>query len=150
MKIHHNIILASGLLAIFLIPPLVFLVAAFAAGLGMGESVEALVAQYGAARQNLLVCSALGLVPLAVLALALWLTRRLAPQIRQTMAVTGLLPILAVVAWVHWDFWPLFLPERTYPGFPHGLGFVIGPVFFAPVGLAIGLLIGWLATRSRA
>ncbi len=149
MKATAKTILSLGLLAVFTIPPFIFLWAALAAGLGIGESLAAMVAQYTAERQNLLVCSAIGLFPLALLAVGLWIGKRLAPEAQQAMALTGLLPILAVLVWVNRDFWPLFLPSRTYPGFPHGLGFVIGPLIFAPIGMLVGLLLGWWVARSR-
>lgn len=151
-KISPRAVLAFGALAALAIPPTVFLWAALSAGLGIGESVSALAAQYTAPRQNLLVCGAVGLFPLALLAVALWIIRRWAPasKIRPVLALGGLVPLLAVLVWVNLDFWPHFLPSRTYPGFPHGLGFIIGPAFFAPPAMLIGMLLAWLASRSSS
>ncbi len=152
MQVSVKNMLAMGALAALSIPPAVFLWAAYGAGLTTGETMSALAAQYVAPRQNLLVCGALGLFPLALLAGVLWLLRRLAPssKIRPALALGGLVPVLVVLVWVNVDFWPLFLPSRTYPGFPHGLGFIIGPGFFAPVAMAIGMLASWLVSRRNA
>jgi len=150
MRISVKTVLTLGALVAMALPPVIFTWVALFAGLGIGESLSALVAQYSAPRQNLLVCGVVGLLPLGLLAAVLWLLNRLAPgnQHRPALALGGLAPILAVLAWVNMEFWPTFLPSRTYPGFPHGLEFVIGPIFFAPVGMAVGLLVLWLATRK--
>lgn len=149
MRLRARAVLAVGALAILAMPPAVFLVAALQAGLSLPESFSALAAQYTAPRQNLLVCGAVGLLPLALLAVVVGLMKRFAPtrENRPLVAIGGLVPVLAVLLWVNWDFWPLFLPSRTYPGFPHGLGFVIGPLFFAPVAMALGMVIPWFARR---
>jgi len=149
MQISVRTVLALGALIAMAIPPLVFTAVALFAGLGIGESLSALVAQYSAPRQNLLICGVVGLLPLGLLAALLWLINRLAPgnQHRPALALGGLMPILAVLAWVNLEFWPTFLPSGTYPGFPHGLEFVIGPIFFAPVAMVVGVLVLWLATR---
>jgi uncharacterized membrane-anchored protein len=65
------------------------------------------------------------------------------------MGWSGLVAILVVLVWINLQFWPLFLPERTYPGFPHGLGFIIGPVFFAPVLMALVMGGVWLVLRRQ-
>ena len=142
-------ILAFGSLATLITPPAVFVSAALSSGLTPGQTLAALAAQVVAPRHNLLVTAAIGLFPLALLAATLWAHRRLAPRNldRQALALAGLLPILAVGVWTHQDFWPLFLPARTYPGFPHGLGFIIGPMIFAPAGMAIAMLTVWLSRR---
>jgi hypothetical protein len=142
-------VLLVGVLAVFAIPPVVFLVVALGSGLDVGAAVEALVAQYREPRQNLFVVAIPGLFPLLLLAIGLWIARRIdaARGRRPALALFGLAPILAVLVWVNFQFWPLFLPERTYPGFPHGLEFVIGPGLFAPVGMVVGLVVGWWAVR---
>ena len=152
MRISMKMILGLGAVLALAIPPVVFLGSAVQAGLGLGESLSAMVAQYREPRQNLLVCGALGLFPIGLLTVGLWVIKRLAPAYayRGALAIGGCVPIMAVLVWVNLDFWPLFLPARTYPGFPHGLGFVIGPLIFAPVGMAIGVAFVWLAARRGA
>lgn len=142
----------AGVLAAVMIPPLVFAFAGLGEGMSFGDAIGALVAQYGAARQNLLVLSGVGLLPIGLLAVVLLVLRRLAPGslLRPALALGGVVPILVVLVWAHWDFWPIFLPSRTYPGFPHGLGFVIGPLFFAPVGMVLGMLTGWVVAKRTA
>jgi hypothetical protein len=144
-------ILLLGAVAALLIPPLVFLIAALGGGLDPATALGALIEQYQAPRQNLFVVALPALFPLALLALALWVARRIdvARGSRPALALWGLVPILAVLVWVNFQFWPIFLPSRTYPGFPHGLEFVIGPGLFAPVGMLVGLVAGWMALRPR-
>ena len=144
-------ILASGVAAVLVVPALIFLWAAFGAGLGASEAFGALLAQYTVPRQNLGVVSLVGLLPVALLALVLWILRKLAPEDsrRPLLAAAGLAPVILVVAWIHHGFWTLYLPSRTYPGFPHGLEFVIGPLVFAPVGMAISMVVARLVSRSR-
>ncbi|NNE09207.1 MAG: hypothetical protein HKN20_11655, partial [Gemmatimonadetes bacterium] len=48
----------------------------------------------------------------------------------------------------NFDFWPAFLPSRVYPGFPHGLEFIIGPGVFAPIGMLLGVLTVWVSQRG--
>ena len=137
--------------AVLVIPPVVFLAAALGGGLSPAESTSALIDQYGVGRRNLAVIGSLGLFPVALLAVLLWAIRRYASDgpDRAALALGGSLPILAVVAWANATFWPLYLPSRTYPGFPHGLELVIGPLIFAPIGMALGVGLAWLAGRRR-
>ena len=56
---------------------------------------------------------------------------------------------LLVSLYVNLEYWPTFLPDRQYAGFPHGLEFIIGPGVFAPIGLVIALLVTWLTVRQQ-
>jgi len=60
------------------------------------------------------------------------------------VAVAGSLAIIALLLWANASFWPLFLPGRSYPGWPHGLEMVIVPLFFAPVGMLVAVAIAVL------
>lgn len=133
------------------IPTGVFATCALMAGLAPAETVAAIIEQYTAARQNLLVVSLLGLFPILLLLIGLWLHRKFGgnPQVGQWLAWGGLIPILLVLIWINSMFWPIFLPERTYPGFPHGLEFIIGPGIFAPVAMVVGMGLAWLIRRMR-
>jgi len=130
-----------------LIPPVVFTYSAFAAGMSGSETIGALVDQYGASRQNLWVCGFLGWFPILLLFVVFWIARRVKGKDERLSALAwgGLIPIIAVLVWVNFEYWPSFLPARTFLGFPHGLEFVIGPGIFAPVGMVTGMVIGWLA-----
>ena len=140
--------LLIGMLIALAIPPTSFAVSAVNAGMGADLAMQALLEQLSAERQNLLVCSLLGLFPVALLASILWLAGRLgqSEQKRISLAGGGLLPILLVLAWANFEFWPIFLPERVYPGFPHGLELVLGPGLYAPLAMLIGLVAAWIVT----
>ena len=147
----QNITLLAGAAMAVLIPPLVFLAAGVQHGMAAGDIASALVDQFGARRQNLTVVCLLGLVPLGVLSVVLWLARRLRwHRLTGTQAAAaGVLPVLLVLAWANIEFWPVFLPERVYPGFPHGLELVLGPGFYAPIALCLGLMTHAALWRSR-
>ena len=132
-----------------LIPLAVFSICALAEGLSFVETLIAASEQVTSGRQNLLICGMVGLFPVLLLLIGLWIHRRLGgnEQTRNVMAWSGLIPILCVLIWVNVQFWPLFLPSRTYPGFPHGLEFIIGPIFFAPVAMLFGMSAAWLIQR---
>ncbi|MCA9752021.1 MAG: hypothetical protein KC591_07505, partial [Gemmatimonadetes bacterium] len=84
----------------------------------------------------------------------LWIAVRVVrrnPAISPSAAAWGgLVPIVVVLAWASFQFWPKFLPSRVYPGFPHGLEFVIAPLVFAPIGMVLGLAVATVATRRSA
>ncbi len=149
MQISTKSLFALGVVIALAIPPTVFLAVALQAGLTPGETLSALAEQYRASRQNLLIVGLPGLFPIALLAAVCWLVGRFVPRAppRSALAFGGLLPILAVSLWAHLKFWPLFLPARTYPGFPHGLELIIGPLIFAPILMLGGLLVAGLVTR---
>ena len=128
----NRILLASAAL-LLAIPPIVFVLAALNSGMSPTDTSGAIIAQYAAPRLNLAVCSGLGLVPLLLLAVALWIRRRLRPSADDPpiYAIGGALPILAVALFVNVEYWTAFLPNRVLLGFPHGLEFIIGPGIFA-------------------
>jgi hypothetical protein len=145
-----RILLGSALL-VLAIPPLVFILVALTSGMTAADTVGALLAQYVAPRVNLAVCSGLGLVPLLLLALLLWIGRRRRPGAEGTRlyAIGGALPILAVTVFVNVEYWTAFLPNRRFLGFPHGLEFIIGPGIFAPIGMLAGLAVVAVVRRIR-
>lgn len=145
------VFLVTGLV-LLLTPPIVFGAVALAEGMGLGASARAVVEQYGVRRLNLLSVAVLSFLPLALLALVVFLFGRLGSGAvhRRALALGGAVPIVAVTAWVNLQFWPVFLPERTPPGFPHGLEFVIGPLFFAPVAMLLGVGVAALLNRRHA
>jgi hypothetical protein len=137
---------------ILLVPPLVFFVVALSSEMSLSESIGALVEQYHSRRQNLLVVGLVACLPLLLLPLILWLHGRAGGMqpMRRILAWSGYLPVWLVTAWVNFEYWSDFLPARTFLGFPHGLEFIIGPLFFAPVGMAACMLVAWLAARKTA
>lgn len=137
---------------ILLVPPLVFFVVALSSDMSWSESISALTEQYHSRKQNLLVVGLVACLPLLLLPLVLWLHGRAGGKrpMRRILAWSGYLPVWLVTAWVNFEYWTDFLPARTFLGFPHGLEFVIGPLFFAPVGMAACMLVAWLVARNTA
>ncbi len=133
-----------------LIPPAVYAFVALRSGLSVAEAGSALVAQIGG-RPNLGATALLGLAPILLFTIVLRLLRRRDPEGRWLGAAGwwGLVPALLILAWANWEVWPLHMPGRAFPGWPHGLELVIGPIFFVPVALVLGAVAGSLVARSR-
>ncbi len=144
-------VFALGAVMLLLIPPVIFSLVALTSGMAFSETVSAVVDQYQSDRVNLLVSGLLSFFPLLLLAVVLLIARRFAMQAENTVvyAIGGVLPIVLVTIFVNFEYWPVFLPDRVYPGFPHGLEFVIGPLAFAPAGVLLGLAIAWLSLRKK-
>lgn len=139
-----------GVLLAFVIPAGVFFVCALLADLSLADSLRETVAQYAVRRQHLWGCGVLGVLPVVLLTIVAWLMgKRLDPLRTRFIAQMGLLGIVLILLWVNAQFWPGYLPERAFRGFPHGLEFVIGPIFFAPVAMLAAMMIAWLGTRNR-
>ncbi len=138
-----------ALVTLLLIPPVVFTIVALSKGMAVAAIPGLLLDQYQAPRQNLFVCGAISIAPLLALLVVGWLYRRFrgSAETRHLMMWGGLIPIVLVQIWVNFDFWPAFLPSRVYPGFPHGLEFIIGPGVFAPIGMLLGVLTVWVSQR---
>ena len=142
---------ALSVVLALLVPPAVFSACALLAGMGVGGTAAAVTAQYGADRLNLLVLGVVGAIPFAFLALVLALYRRFgSTEPVREMAVGGGLIVLVLLAWAHGTYWPSFLPERAAPMWPHGIEFVVVPLFFAPAGAVAGMVAGWLVHRAGA
>ena len=145
-------VLATSTVTLLLLPALLFLASALYRGMGIAGGFGALIDQYAADRTNLTVITLLGLVPLLLIMLLLGIRRviRKTWQGSAVYAVGGVIPVVAVMAFVHLQYWPSYLPNRQFLGFPHGLEFVIGPLVFAPIGVVIGCVVARLtARRSR-
>lgn len=142
--------IAIALVAPIALPALTYLLVAMLDGHGVGGSVSALLAQVRDGRPNPLISGVLGLLPVLLLVLGMWIGRRFDPEGDRVGAAGwwGLAGILVVLIWANLTAWPLYLPGRPFPGFPHGLELVIGPLFFAPVAAMVGVAIGWITGRS--
>lgn len=134
----------------FVLPSLVFLGVALFEGMGVSGTLAAIVEQYSTPRQNLAVLGLVGVLPVALLGVVLWILRffKRVQSHRPRLAIGGAMAILLVLTWVNFEFWPTFLPDKTYPGFPHGLEFVIGPLIFAPVAMVIGMLLAVFSLKK--
>lgn len=134
---------------VFFAAPLTFLLTALASGMGIGETLDALVDQFTAKRVNLLVVSVVALAPMLLLALILWIGRRFGKFENSVgmMALGGSFAILLVTIFVNLQYWPKFLPARAFLGWPHGIEFLLGPVFVAPIAMLIGMVVGAIAAR---
>jgi hypothetical protein len=138
------------LLAILLVPPLVFLLVGISSDMPASSVLSALIEQYTQKKRNLLAIGSFACLPLLLIPLVLWLYKRFggAAELRPVLSWSGFLGILLVTLWVNFEFWPDYLPSRVYPGFPHGLEFVIGPLFFAPAAMVMCMLVAWLVYRK--
>jgi hypothetical protein len=143
----HLVLLA--LIAPLVLPPLIFVGVAWSAGMGFSGAWQALLEQSVSARQNPLRAAPLGLLPVFILLLALWLGHRSGRDASSVRIAGwgGLIAILLVIAWANIEAWSGFLPSRVYQGFPHGLELVIGPLFFAPIAMLVGALVAVVAAR---
>lgn len=144
------VLLLAGVV-LLLVPPVVFTGVGLAEGMGLQGTLGAVLAQYGTRRLNLFTVALLSLLPLLLLALVVFLLGRFTAWTAspRSLARGGALAIVAVMVWINLEFWPVFLPERQSPGFPHGLEFVIGPLYFAPVAMLVGVGISAVLDRSR-
>ena len=140
-----------ALVAPFVIPPVAYLVVALSAGFGPGEAWTAMVEQIGG-RPALITPGVLGLIPIGVFLGLLALLRRRDPDDRWVGVAgwAGLIPSLLLLVWANVEVWPLHLPGRTFPGFPHGLELVIVPLFFVPAAMVVFGAVGGLVARSRS
>ena len=133
-----------------IIPPLAYLAAAFGAGLGFAEAFAGMLGQIGG-RPALLTPALLTLAPLLVYLAVLRFLRRKDPEGRWLPfgSWCGLVPSLALILWANLQVWPSRLPGMTPPGWPHGLELVIVPIFWVPVSLVAGTVVGALVARTR-
>lgn len=132
-----------------IVPAGIFLACAMNADLSFRSSVDAWLTQWTAERHSLLGVTILGLIPVFLLSLVTGLLRLwLDPGRVVRMGWAGLTAMTAVLVWVNLEFWPGYLPDKAFRGFPHGLEFVIGPVFFAPPAMAVAMVFAWLTTRG--
>jgi len=146
-----NVVLCAVLVSLF-IPALIFFTVALSSGLSSPEALTALAEQYVSRKQNLLVIGMLSLLPVVLMVFVIWLIRKIknrSADVRD-LAIGGVAGILAVDIWMNFEYWPTYLPERTYAGFPHGLEFVIGPIFYAPIAMVIGMVAAAMASRRKA
>lgn len=144
-------VFVPGVGVAFLIPAVVFVLSALFAGMSVAESLGAVATQFRAERHPLLGAALLGTLPVVLLTLLGWLLTRKLDEVRgRTIARAGLVGIALILLWVNVEFWPGYLPERAFRGFPHGLEFVIGPIFFAPPAMLLAMLAAWFATRQPA
>ena len=145
-------VLGLAVVSALVTPALVFLLVGIVEGMSAGELLNALRAQYVSGKQNLLVLGLVGCLPLVLLALVVWILGRIKriSTSRRRFSIGGALAILLVLLWVNFEYWPTFLPHRTYAGFPHGLEFVIGPLIFAPIAMVAGLLLAAFWPRRAA
>jgi len=144
-------VMLGTLVLLLVIPTATFIAVALSSGLSMSDTLNALATRFSAKRVNIAMSTALGLFPWLLLLAFLGIRRllKLPPSKSTTYAAVGSVPAILIALFVNLEYWPTFLPQQTYAGFPHGLEFVIGPGVFAPIGLLIAIIMAWLATRMR-
>lgn len=144
-------VLLGGVLLAMAIPPAAFFLTGLTKGMGVGGALSVLVEQYSTERQNLWMISVLGVFPFVLLTIPLAGYRRIkGPAGLAPMALAGTIAIAAVLVWANLTYWSSYLPSRQFLMWPHGLELVIGPLFFAPVAMLAGVVLGWLVHRSTA
>ncbi len=149
-------LLTPGFLVLALATPFVvgvvgFLLGGLVSGVGV-DTLSAFLEQAGQRRLNPLIAGVLGLAPVILLLLILAVGARFTPRAGWGPAAAwgGLVPIAVLELWAHLEVWSTYFPSRSMPGFPHGLELVIVPIFFAPVGVVVGVLLGLWFGRARA
>jgi hypothetical protein len=143
-------LLVYGILLALLAPPATFAVCGLLANMGVADIGAAMFEQYASdARPALWGPSLLALAPVLLLALALWLIAkfRKQPDLNRPLGAAGLLAMTLVLIWANASYWTIFLPERTSPGWPHGMELLVGPLFFAPPAVLLAMLLAWLLVR---
>jgi len=139
-------------IVLVLVTPLVFMAVGMTAGWSFAEAISALGTQVEPYDPNIFLVSLIGLLPLILLALVIWISFLISKRTMRTAAYVlgGAIPIVAVMLFVNLEYWPAYLPDRTFLGFPHGLEFVIGPLVFAPIAALVGLIFTRLVLASRS
>jgi hypothetical protein len=117
---------------------------------GFSQAFDLVVEQMQADRRNLLLVGLPGIIPFLLLATvaAVMRLRKRDPASRAA-AVGGGAAIGLTLIWANASYWPMFLPGASYPGWPHGLEMIIAPLFFAPVAMLFGVLLGVVWVRRR-
>ena len=131
---------------LFLVPATAYLLTYTVSDAHTGDAFASLIAQYQQSKRNPILTALLALFPFLLLALGLFIAKKRGvnePR-RSAICLGGGLAIAGVMLWANLIYWPNFLPDVPYPGFPHGLELVIAPLFFAPVAMLIGILLGRL------
>lgn len=144
-----SLVLLYGTVLTFLTPLLVFLLVALLKGMDVIAALNALIEQCSQRRQNPLLSSVPALIPLVIFAAWLGFRARRTQKSLREQAMFGIGIAVAAQIAVNWGFWQVFLPSRVYPGFPHGLEFIIGPLFFTPIAMVLGLVGLSIALRKR-
>lgn len=140
----RRIFLPVAIVTPLLLPAVVYAGVAISKGLSVSATASALAAQAVGGRPNLFAPAILSVLPVSIIFGLHWLARKRDPinAWRHRAAWTGLGMVLCVLLWANLSAWPLYMPGRQYPGFPHGLELIIGPLFFAPVAALVGWFMG--------
>lgn len=143
-----KILLLTSLL-VLITPPVVFVATALGSGMSGGDTLDALLHQLSTRRQNLIVIGLLAMFPVLLLWILTLLIRRFIhlENAAAICALAGSAPIILINLLVNLGYWPDFLPERQFLGFPHGLEFVLGPLFYGPTGMAACVVTALLVLR---
>ncbi len=135
---------------ILLVSPIAYLISYALSEQHAGDAISTLLTQYYQVKRNPLITSLLSLFPFLLLAIIQGIAQKRKTHVKTCTAMVtgGSLAIFVLMMWANLTYWPNFLPEVQYPGFPHGLELVIVPLFFAPIGMLLGVLLGWFAGRN--
>ncbi|MEM0911612.1 MAG: hypothetical protein AAGJ37_11585 [Pseudomonadota bacterium] len=151
MKKVWILFLASLFATVLLTSPLAYLISYILSEQHNGHAISSLIAQYQQMKRNPFFTSLLSVFPFILLAVLVVIAqkRKTSAEKCYVVMVCGALAIFVIMFWINLVYWPNFLPDVPYPGFPHGLELVIAPLFFAPVGMLIGVLCGWFIVKGK-
>ncbi|MEM7193611.1 MAG: hypothetical protein AAF402_01585 [Pseudomonadota bacterium] len=121
----------------------------FLEGMDVTSLTKAVADQYVVKKGNLLITSALGLLPLLLLTLVMWVVGKFVRSVhyRRSMFFGGVTAIVLIIVWANTTHWRSYLPDKQFLSWPHGIELVIGPLIFAPIAMLLGVLAGWLTSR---
>jgi hypothetical protein len=140
------IVVVTGLLT----PTFILLAALVFTGHGPAEIVTELSAAITREKLNLGAITLLGMAPFLLLTVVLFLYLRKSDAYRGLfLLVGGLTGLLFVYVPMHLSYWPAHFRSGGNLGFPHGLEFVIAPIFGIPA-MGVGVALGWFLSKKLA
>ncbi len=141
-------ILLAALLTGLLTPTLLLLAALVFTGHAPGEVVAEISDAFSREKMNAGGITLLGMVPFLLLTGVLFLYLRKSDAHRGLfLLIGGLAGILAIYVPAHLSYWPAHFRSGGSLGFPHGLEFVIAPLFGIPA-MGAGVAIAWLVSKK--
>ena len=136
-----------GITLVLATPVVTFIVCAIFKSIPFTEIPTYVSDQFYTARGNLAILGVVGLFPMLIMAIVLWIVQKLTKGsiAGDYLFYSGLIAIIMIIGWANGSYWLAYLPNRNFLGWPHGIELFIGPVVFAPIGMLICILVAWAA-----